>query len=32
MHNALGSAIGSGIGIINEYNITEIVENALFLS
>jgi thiazole synthase len=24
----LGSAIGSGIGIINEYNITEIVENA----
>ena len=24
----LGSAIGSGIGIINEYNIREIVENA----
>ncbi len=24
----LGSAIGSGIGIINKYNITEIVENA----
>ena len=24
----LGSAIGSGIGIINQYNITEIVENA----
>ena len=24
----LGSAIGSGIGIINEYNIREIIENA----
>jgi len=24
----LGSAIGSGIGIINEYNIKEIIENA----
>ena len=24
----LGSAIGSGIGIINEYNISEIIENA----
>ena len=24
----LGSAIGSGLGIINEFNIREIVENA----
>ena len=26
--NATGSAIGSGLGIINEFNIREIVENA----